>query len=302
MIKYLLAASALLVFATPAAATDNSFYVGGDLGAVWPKSHNLEGSIDFIDPRLTDIPFRTVGDLHYKAGIDGDLLAGYDFGIFRLEGEVGYKHGNIKSSQTAQDFLDAINSAAGSTFTTSDFNIDRKTNVWSGMVNGWLDFGGNGAGHIGGGIGAGAGYAGVHEFGSSHSTFAWQGLAQLYYPVSDQFDVGIKYRYFHAGKNDGTDTLTWDAPAVCAGPAICSGGTAVLGDNARFVSHSALLSLVYNFAAAKQPAPPPPPPPPPPPAPATQTCPDGSVIEVTATCPPPPPPPPPPVAAPERGN
>ena len=37
---------------------------------------------------------------------------------------------------------------------------------------------------------------------------------------------------------------------------------------------------------------------PPPPPPATQTCPDGSVIEATATCPAPPPPPPPPAAAP----
>ena len=45
-----------------------------------------------------------------------------------------------------------------------------------------------------------------------------------------------------------------------------------------------------------------PPPPPPPPPPATQTCPDGSVIEATATCPPPPAPPPPPPPAPERGN
>jgi len=48
-----------------------------------------------------------------------------------------------------------------------------------------------------------------------------------------------------------------------------------------------------------------PPPPPPPPPPATQTCADGSVIEVTATCPvaapPPPPPPPPPPSKGERG-
>ncbi|WP_275896714.1 TonB-dependent receptor [Sphingomonas mesophila] len=43
-----------------------------------------------------------------------------------------------------------------------------------------------------------------------------------------------------------------------------------------------------------------PPPPPPPPAPATQTCPDGSVILATESCPPPPPPPPPP-PEPERG-
>ena len=51
-------------------------------------------------------------------------------------------------------------------------------------------------------------------------------------------------------------------------------------------------------------APPPvvaPPPPPPPPPPATQTCPDGSVILATETCPVPPPPPPPPPPAPERG-
>jgi hypothetical protein len=40
---------------------------------------------------------------------------------------------------------------------------------------------------------------------------------------------------------------------------------------------------------------------PPPPAPATQTCPDGSVILATDTCPAPPQTPPPPPAAPERG-
>jgi hypothetical protein len=45
----------------------------------------------------------------------------------------------------------------------------------------------------------------------------------------------------------------------------------------------------------------PPPPPPAPPPPATQTCPDGSVILATDTCPAPPPPPPPPPPAPERG-
>ena len=55
------------------------------------------------------------------------------------------------------------------------------------------------------------------------------------------------------------------------------------------------------------PAPPPPPPPaalppPPPPPAATQTCPDGSVIEATATCPAPPPPPPPPPPPAERGE
>ena len=43
------------------------------------------------------------------------------------------------------------------------------------------------------------------------------------------------------------------------------------------------------------------PPPPPPAPPATQTCPDGSVILATDSCPLPPPPPPPPAPEPERG-
>jgi iron complex outermembrane receptor protein len=44
-----------------------------------------------------------------------------------------------------------------------------------------------------------------------------------------------------------------------------------------------------------------PPAPPPPPPPAMQTCPDGTAILATETCPAPPPPPPPPPPAPERG-
>ena len=60
-----------------------------------------------------------------------------------------------------------------------------------------------------------------------------------------------------------------------------------------------LLGATYKFG--QHAAPPPPPSPPPPPPPATQTCPDGSVIDATATCPAPPPPPPPPPPAPERG-
>lgn len=62
-----------------------------------------------------------------------------------------------------------------------------------------------------------------------------------------------------------------------------------------------MLGANYRFGVAPPAPPPPPPAPPPPPPPATQTCPDGSVIEVTATCPVPPPPPPPPAPAPERG-
>jgi outer membrane receptor protein involved in Fe transport len=64
-------------------------------------------------------------------------------------------------------------------------------------------------------------------------------------------------------------------------------------------TYGVTVSLRFGGASkvAAAPAPPPPPPPPPP---AMQTCPDGSVIEATGTCPPPPPPPPP-APVPERG-
>jgi TonB-dependent receptor len=65
------------------------------------------------------------------------------------------------------------------------------------------------------------------------------------------------------------------------------------------------LGARYRFGGDTAPAAPPPvvapPPPPPPPPPATQTCPDGSVVLTSETCPVPPPPPPPPSPAPERG-
>jgi opacity protein-like surface antigen len=260
MRKYLLATVASLTCVTaasPALAKDGSGYVGADIGIVWPKSHDVEGGIDFTNPAVADIPFHRIGSLDYKAGVDADIVGGYDFGLFRLEGELGYKHGNVNNLNVDSAFLGAINSEGNINIGDSDLGIDTKSNAWSAMVNGWLDLGGNTG--FGGGIGGGVGYAGVHEFGSSHSSFAWQLLAQAYYPVSDQIDIGLKYRFFHAGKNNGTDSFTFATPTACTLPlpATCSGGVATLGDNARFVSHSILLSFVYNFAA---PAPPPPPP------------------------------------------
>jgi TonB-dependent receptor len=60
----------------------------------------------------------------------------------------------------------------------------------------------------------------------------------------------------------------------------------------------------FHLAPTRAAPPPPVTAPPPPPPVATQTCPDGSVVEATATCPappPPPPPPPPPAQSGERG-
>jgi opacity protein-like surface antigen len=296
----LLAAAATVAIAAPAAAKDGSPYVGIEGGILFPQKQTVFGSVDFTDPTLTDISRTDVASVRYKKGYDLDLIGGYDFGMFRLEGELGYKRAKAKSLNVSDAFITGLNAGAGTAFTTdTNFNIDDKASVFSAMVNGLVDFGGNGG--VGGYLGAGAGYAKVTQFGSSNGKFAWQLLAGVYTPISDNLDIGLKYRYFRAGKSSGSDAFPFTAGTGTCGTATCSGGTAFFDTDSRFTSHSLLASLVYNFASAAPPPPAPPPPPPPPAAPATQTCPDGSVIEATATCPPPPPPPPPPAPV-ERGE
>ena len=171
MRKLLFAAAATLAIATPAAARDGSPYVGLDAGLLIPQKQDVFGSIDFTNPAVADLSRTDIASLKYKLGYDVDVVGGYDFGMFRLEGELGYKHAKTKSFNVSDTFITALNSGAGTAFTTGqNFNIDDKASVFSAMVNGLVDFGGNGG--LGGYLGAGAGYAKVKEFGSSNGKFA----------------------------------------------------------------------------------------------------------------------------------
>jgi opacity protein-like surface antigen len=305
MRKYLLAGAGALAMAAPAAATtDNSPYVGIEGGVIFPKSQSVSGSVDFTDPTVTDIAAEHVGNLKYKKGLDLDFVGGYDLGMFRVEGELGYKRAALKSVNINNGFLTGISTPSGTTFdSTTSFGLNGHATVLSAMLNGLVDFGGNGG--IGAYAGGGAGYAQVKELGSSSGKFAWQLIAGAYMPVGSNVDLGLKYRYFHAGRSNFDRDFPFTAGATTCGAVACTGGTANFGSDSRFTSHSVLASLVYNFGvSAPAPAAPLPPPPPPAaaPVPTTQTCPDGSVVAATDTCPVPPPPPPPAPAPTERGE
>src|SRR6266550_1617964 len=97
MRKYLLAAAAAAVFSTPAMARDGSGYIGLEGGVLFPKSQHLDANIDFTDPTVTDVTFNNVARVKNKTGYDVDLIGGYDFGMFRLEGELGYKRAKLKN-------------------------------------------------------------------------------------------------------------------------------------------------------------------------------------------------------------
>lgn len=301
MHKLLFATVAALAVATPAAAEDNSGYVGLEGGILIPRNTHVDATVDFTDPNVPDIIDRRIATARYKTGFDLDLVGGYDFGMFRLEGELGYKRASNKSLHIDDSFIADLNTGSGGLFTGGTFDLGGHTSVFSGMLNGLVDFGGQGG--IGGYVGAGIGRAQVKAFGDKDNAWAYQLLAGVYMPVSSNIDVGLKYRYFRTGKLGFNDSFTFPEGNGCVNP-VCSGGTVFFDNNTHFSSHSLLASLRFNFGAAA--APPPPPPPPvmaAPPPPATQTCPDGSVILATDTCAAPPPPPPPaPVERGERGQ
>ena len=266
--RHLLAFGALtaLALTSPAFAKDGSGYVGFDAGLLMPDDTDLDLDDEFFE----DDSF----ELEHKNGYDIDLIAGYDFGFIRAEGELAWKRA------ANDEFVDCDDSD----------DCEGDVDVRSAMANAMVDFGNDKWNFY---VGGGVGYALVRhtldfegdgpfdfddDFKLKDGGFAWQGIAGVRYSFNEMIDAGIKYRYFDTSEmsDEGAD---FD-----------------------FNSHSILFTFIYNWGGYEAPPPPPPPPlpPPPPPPPATQTCPDGSVILATDACPPPPPPPPPP-PEPERG-
>ena len=333
MRKYLLAAVALTAITSPAAARDGSGYFGVEGGIMFPKDNDADVNADFTTTQTPATPAGPAGPadttfadalgFDYKRGIDLDVIAGYDFGMFRLEGELAWKRAKVDEFGVDQDFITALNTALNRpsaapdpgapgqpALVATDFDLgDERVRVLSGMINGLVDFGDEDglSFYAGGGIGR----ARVKMLGDRDGAWAWQLIAGLRYAISPNMDLGLKYRYFRTGKleffNDTAEALAGNPNRVIVGTTPVDQTTNVLltaDAEQRFRSHSLLASLIFNFGAPEAPPPPPPPPPPAPaapPPPATQTCPDGSVILATDVCPVPPPPPPPPPPAPERG-
>ena len=329
MRKYLLAAAAVSAIASPAGARDGSVYVGIEGGVLFPKDNDADVFADFTTTQVPGTPvasapldtnFEDAFGIDYNRGLDVDVILGYDFGMFRLEGELGYKRAKVNDFELDDSDIAAINAAlnrpsgAGdpgapglAALSADDFDLGGKVTVKSAMLNGLVDFGNeDGLSFY---VGAGAGRARVKALGDSDSAWAFQGIVGARYAVSRNVDLGLKYRYFQTGRLN----LAEDSVAVAGNPDTVAGTIPVVRTtNAlltsdfeqKFRSHSLLASLIFNFGGSEEvlapPPPPPPPAPPPPPPPATQTCPDGSVILATDACPPPPPPPPPP-PEPERG-
>src|SRR5688572_25833625 len=89
-------ALASTALATPALARDGSFYAGIEGGVMLVEDARID-IYDNTDTRIAD----DIAAIKSKPGFDGDLIAGYDFGMIRLEGEISYKHANLDELEVA---------------------------------------------------------------------------------------------------------------------------------------------------------------------------------------------------------
>ena len=187
--KYPILAAALAtsLLATPAMARDNAAYVEIAGGITAPN----DSDIDYvIDPDID-------GTIEWGTGYDIAGAAGYDFGAFRVEAEVGLKGHSFDRFVADESVIDA----------SDETDLDFQT--WSVMANALLDLGPDDG--INGFVGGGVGFAGTdfdvrddregeaYTDGDSDTGFAWQLLAGIRYPVSENFSLGLKYRYFNQG-------------------------------------------------------------------------------------------------------
>jgi outer membrane protein OmpA-like peptidoglycan-associated protein len=237
-------ALASTALASPALARDDSWYVGVDGGAMIVEDSQFDVGTT-ADAVAVD----------HEYGYDFGAVVGYDFGGFRLEAETSYREADPKSMSSLVRIpaAAALSTAAPGVTGTWDY-VAGDVNALSFMVNGLLDFGADDG--LQGFVGGGAGVARVdHHYSinrlgpgwidDSDTGFAWQALAGIRAPLSDSWDVGLKYRFFNVNNVDLVD----------------SSGRAV---STRFRSHSLLGSLIYNFGGAPEPTPVEPTPPPPP--------------------------------------
>jgi outer membrane protein OmpA-like peptidoglycan-associated protein len=237
----------------PVLAKDRSWYIGLEAGP-----NLLQNQIfDVRNAAQTVVSEEAIRTRH-KVGYDVGGNIGYDFGKFRAEFEVAYKANGVDRFGV-EKAVPAIPFGVQTNPPTAGIGVPPIGNytdaggnarVLSFMANGLFDIGGEG-GDIGAVLGGGVGIARVQHanyqlvdggrafIDDSDTGVAWQILAGVYKPLSDNVDLGLKYRFMNV---DNVDTFTTNG----------------LATQTRYRSHSLMLTLAYNFYTPPAPLPPPP--------------------------------------------
>jgi opacity protein-like surface antigen len=202
--------------------------------------------------------------VRWKRGADVGLTAGYDFGWFRLEGELAQKRIKIRDHQEddlAPQFLSELNGALNrpsaapdpgspglAALTVADFQPSGTVKIGSALVNALLDV------EVVKGFnvyaGAGIGRSFVRGFEDRDGARAWQQLLGARYAITDQIDLGLKYRKFRSGivKLDHDPIVYAGNPNVVSSTVVRTTNAAVVPDiEGELRTRGVLISLVYNM-------------------------------------------------------
>lgn len=189
-------------------AKHKGLYVWGGLGMDWAEDSKVSGADS--------------GDIDFEGDWAGAFSVGYGFGNgLRLEGEMSHRRSDVDGFTGGG----LVGKAAVTGFMANliyDFDVSPR----------FIPY-----------VGLGAGLAivrfdDVTPLGGSNvddedNVFAWQGIAGVAVPLTDQLDLTADYRYFDTSDVD----LQTDA------------GGAI---NSEYTSHSVMLGLRYRFAAPKR--------------------------------------------------
>ena len=277
-VNYLLVAAAA-ASASPAMAVTSGPYVGIEGGFAFPQ--NLRGSamVDAVGINFVCLPGEThcqevpehfeAGDAvntPLKRGADVDAIAGYDFGQFRVEAELGWKrirHGGLELDPDFLAFVNAalhrpsVNPDPGApgmpALTQRDFSsLGARVGAKTAMINLLADFEGPAELEFFGGVGLGRAW--VKSNGDSDNTWAAQAVAGVRTSVRPNVTLGLKYRYFRTA----TLNFTGEPLDLTGNPYINFAGglmfvqqdSATITPNlsGRVQSHSLLFSMTFDLA------------------------------------------------------
>jgi opacity protein-like surface antigen len=173
-------------------------YVSGQLGVTFLNASNYSETVKD-------------GTIEFKPGYAVGIAGGYNFGMFRVEGEIGYQKND----------MDTASSCSGGTCVSGNISSDIK--ALSFLINGYFDFVNSSpfTPYISGGIGmANLDYK-IINWSDFDSVFAYQVGAGIAYAINQHFIIDLKYRFFSTEELETTIST--------------------------FQSHNVYLGVRYNF-------------------------------------------------------
>ncbi len=197
----------LLSTAVLAESEGKGFYISGSTGGTWVED--------------TNVKFSSIGlnyDVSYDTGFHLGGSVGYDFGMFRTEGEFMYR----------ENSFDKMNDYTLNGVVLGDISLSGNANVKSYLLNGYIDF--ENKSSITPYIGIGLGLADIENSDADidDKEFAYQAAAGIGYDINKKLTLDVGYRYFAIYDDDNS-------------------GLGIYDDDDDYKSHNISFSVRYKF-------------------------------------------------------